>query len=931
MAGYAQESVNGLEAGTKSNNNTSKLEIDKVALQNWEAISPKTPIVSGDGKYFIYWLMRPNLPIKVILQSIADEWKLELGSARPIGFTKNNQLFLYKVKDSLCFFDLKKRKLSRAITGIKNSQHPSIPKPISWLDSEGHDLEWSGWQLNNSNDLYVYNSVSGIRRQYPNVSNYLFNQQGTVLVLQKTNNQIEWIDQSSNQSYMVWTGDIKDAQIGAMAIDDAGKQLAFVLQKNVNGQTENSIWIYRPGMNRAVEKANNQSEGVDKGLHINNSVSFSPDGQYVALGLQRLPLPLFIHNDVKIDIWNYKDTFLQSTQLHSSAEGQFEPTEYTASLCLNNNRLVQFDHKFGDKIKTMPVREYVILSNNTNGDRFWINQADSNWLISAIDGSRKLLIVANDIEYHFSPDSKYLLFYDGNVHNYYSHELATGKTMNLTGSLPALTMAEKGIMYTYPFNQPGKKLITKWTKGVAGWMEGAKKVLVYDDYDIWQLDLSGSEAPINLTAGFGAKSKIQFRLATSGEQIFNIPWNRPLILVAFDQSTKENGFYQSPPSKESTPEKLTMGPYTYFHPPRSMYLSINNDPGIPPIPAANNNTWIIKRQSDKEAVNYYLTHDFKHFKPLTNSSPDKKYNWPEAQLITWTRDDSDINQGLLYKPTNFDPTKKYPVIVIAYIRQSDGLRRYLTPNYSNSPIFNIPYIVSRDYLVFVPDLHYMLGAHGKSALVSIEGGIKELAHFPYVDTSRMALTGHSFSGQTAFYTAANSHLFKAIIAGAGWTDMISSYLQLATIAGKAKNDSYMDFLEGNFNHYNIWERPDIYQAESPVLKADKVSTPLLIFHSEADSKPFEQAVEMFLALRRLQKPAWLLQYDGAGHVVDGDQAIDFTKRILQFFDHYLKEVPAPRWMTNGVRASQKGIDDGYELDRGGKCATSCTVCNKPQK
>jgi dipeptidyl aminopeptidase/acylaminoacyl peptidase len=908
---------------------TSNKPIDDEAIQHWESLSTDKPVASDDGKYFVYKLYRPNLPQIVALQSLQDSWKINLGNINVIGFSKKSRFFLYKIKDTFCLYDLAERRLFRSITGVKNSQLPSISRPTSWLHSEDQAYEWVGWQLKNSHDLYILNITTGIERHYHNVFNYLFSQQGTVLVIHKNDNTIKWIDLPTNRSSNVWEGDsIKNLYAGSMAIDQAGKQLAFVVQdKSIQKQT-NSIWLYKRSTGRIEEKANNQSKSIDDGLLITNNISFNPDGRYLIITLQRPFASQPPPNDIKVDVWNYKDTFLQSVQLYDKFVNKYERAEYIATINIDNNQLVQLHHQPGDQIKSLPVMDYVVVtSSNFIGNRFWLSQADSNWLISCKDGSRKLLQIGSYLSYHISPSGQYLLYYDGNVHHYYSLELATGKKLNLTASLPSLAMAAERDDYFYAFEQPGKRQIGNWTKDIAGWIANSEKAVVYDNHDIWQLDLSGREAPKNLTSSYGAQYNIRFRLAAAPGALLTISLQEPLLLIALNLTTKENGFYRAMLNKLGYPALLTIGPYTYYHPSGSVSLSVDDDAGIPPIRLGSNNSWIVRRQSDRAAPNYYLTHDFKNFNALTNYTPDKQYNWLRAELITWSRPDGDTNQGILYKPSGFNPTKKYPVIVNVYSRQSDGLYRYLTPRHSNCPVFNIPYMISRGYFVFMPDMHYMIGAHGKSGLISVETGIHALARLPYIDTSKMALTGHSFSGQTAFYVAANSNKFKAIIAGAGWTDMVSSYLQLSGKAGFAKTRGFMDFLEPNFSNYTIWERPDLYMAESPILRADQVTTPLLIFHNQGDTKPIEQALEMYLALYRLQKPVWMLQYDGAGHIVHGRQAIDFTIRITQFFDHYLKGIPPPLWMTCGIRASQKGIDDGYSLDTTNKCGPHCVVCN----
>ncbi len=79
-----------------------------------------------------------------------------------------------------------------------------------------------------------------------------------------------------------------------------------------------------------------------------------------------------------------------------------------------------------------------------------------------------------------------------------------------------------------------------------------------------------------------------------------------------------------------------------------------------------------------------------------------------------------------------------------------------------------------------------------------------------------------------------------------------------------------------------------------------------------------QSVEFFTGLRRLEKPVWMLQYDEGGHGVSGKDAVDWTIRMTQFFDYYLKGAAPPKWMTEGIPAKLKGIETGYELDNSGK-------------
>jgi dipeptidyl aminopeptidase/acylaminoacyl peptidase len=113
----------------------------------------------------------------------------------------------------------------------------------------------------------------------------------------------------------------------------------------------------------------------------------------------------------------------------------------------------------------------------------------------------------------------------------------------------------------------------------------------------------------------------------------------------------------------------------------------------------------------------------------------------------------------------------------------------------------------------------------------------------------------------------------------------------------------------------LWEKPLHYIENSPLFYAPNCNTPVLILHNDNDGAvPWYQGIEFFTALRRLQKPVWLVNYNGDGHGV-GKLAnrMDWSKRMYQFFDHYLKDAPAPEWMVYGIPAIDKGKKDGYKL------------------
>jgi dipeptidyl aminopeptidase/acylaminoacyl peptidase len=114
----------------------------------------------------------------------------------------------------------------------------------------------------------------------------------------------------------------------------------------------------------------------------------------------------------------------------------------------------------------------------------------------------------------------------------------------------------------------------------------------------------------------------------------------------------------------------------------------------------------------------------------------------------------------------------------------------------------------------------------------------------------------------------------------------------------------------------LWEKPLLYIENSPLFYADQIGTPLLMMHNDQDGAvPWYQGIELFLAMRRLDKPVWLLNYNNEGHnMKDRENTLDYHMRMEQFFDHYLLAAPKPLWMKSGVPAIIKGKELGLGVE-----------------
>jgi len=436
--------------------------------------------------------------------------------------------------------------------------------------------------------------------------------------------------------------------------------------------------------------------------------------------------------------------------------------------------------------------------------------------------------------------------------------------------------------------------------GLAGWTEGDSAVFVYDRFDIWAADPAGVRPAVNLTGNAGRSHKTTYRYVRTDPEERFISSSRPMLLSTFDRTSKSGGFSTLPPDRPTVPQRLIMEPRMFS----------------PPIKAESVSTCIFTRSSFTECHDLYVsTTSFASPKRITDINPQQNdYLWGSVELVKWKATDNTPLEGLLYKPGNFDPKKKYPMLVYYYERYSDHLHRYVAPSPSRSTI-NFAYCASNGYLVFVPDIRYRVGHPGKSAYECIIPGVKSLIAKGFVDIARIGLQGQSWGGYQTAYLVTQTSMFRAAMAGAPVANMTSAYGGIRWESGQNRMFQY----ERSQSRIGatLWERRDLFIENSPLFFADRVTTPLLIMANDGDGAvPWYQGIELFTALRRLGKPSWMLVYNNEEHnLTIRKNTKDLSIRMMQFFDHFLKDAPVPVWMKDGIPAVNKGKTLGLETEK----------------
>ena len=290
----------------------------------------------------------------------------------------------------------------------------------------------------------------------------------------------------------------------------------------------------------------------------------------------------------------------------------------------------------------------------------------------------------------------------------------------------------------------------------------------------------------------------------------------------------------------------------------------------------------------------------------------QRYNWGTASLYKWKALNGKMAEGILYKPENFDPNKKYPLIFYFYETHSNDLNDYMAPSPTASRL-NIPFFVSRGYLVFSPDIRYTIGHPARSAYNYVVGAAKDLARHKWVDAKNMGIQGQSWGGIQVAQPITMTDIFKAAWAGAPVANMTSAYGGIRWESGLNRQFQY-EKTQSRIGA-TLWEKPSLYIENSPLFHVPRIKTPLVIMHNDADGAvPWYQGIELFTAMRRLGKKVWLLNYNGEAHnLVERKNRKDIQVREQQFFDWLLKGEAPAKWLTEGVPAVKKGKDWGLEL------------------
>lgn len=827
---------------------------------------------------------------------------------------KNDLLVKYTDSIIRTSIDSIKGNISKAaLTEIVNKAANQIIKVgKDRADAEGEEA--TNKTAPEGTDLVVRNLADNKETIFKMVNEFYFDKKGTKLLLETSKSSKDSSSKALLLLYHLHTKIIdtiltKFNDAKNYAFDENGNQLAFVAERDSSEralQKFYSLWYFTVGKDSALQLADKNTVGMQLGYSVseNARIEFSKDGSKLFFGNAPMRSPkdttLVDFELAKLDVWNYKDDYLQTQQLKNLDTDL--KRNYTAVYHIQQNNLIQLGAEDAENITIVNEgnADWVLAESN-KGNRIesqWTGRTKSTaYIINLFTGQRTTVYKDLYLNAEASPTGKFVYWYNPALKNYFTYEVATGITKNVTNQIKTPLYNEENDVPDLPNSY-----------GVMGWQEGDSILYVYDQFGFWKVDPQSNSLPKRQSSYLEKENKTVYRIIQLNKEERFFKYGQLVAFRAFSKRIKSTNIILH--ANDSSFNRLIVFAGDAW--PETNYANL--------IQSKNDTSFIYTQESFTLAPNISYGKLVKNqltnygFERLSDINPQQKdYNWGTAELYKWKTYTGKTTTGILYKPEDFDPKKKYPLICYFYEKMTDVLYNYLPPAPTPSRL-NVPFFVSRGYIVLAPDISYTTGHPGNDAYNYIASGARALVKLGVVDSTKIGIQGQSWGGYQVAYLITKTKLFAAAWAGAPVANMTSAY---GGIRWESGNNRQVQYEKGQSRiGANLWEKPQLYLENSPLFHLPKVQTPLVIMHNDADGAvPWYQGMELFTGLRRLGKPVWLLNYNGEAHnLIERKNRKDIQIREQQYFDWLLKGERPARWLNEGVPAINKGKDWGLDVE-----------------
>jgi len=870
-------------------------------LSEWKRITQQQ--ISNDGKWIAYKI-EPWIGDATVCLYQADG--KEVAMFQPVNSFEfsisSNYLLITQTPaketiDSLKVKKTKEDKMPMNKLIIKNSSSKEETIDSLKLYKLAKEADWIAYQTGRKDStLYIRSLGDNKTFEYPAVSEFEFAKKSGMLWYIINENPLDvepgiyTFNPANGSSTLIKEG---KGAFKQATFDEKGEHLAFLYCEEKDSVYKSlNLWLSeKNSIAQMIADRTNKALPIDWVISEHGKVNFSENGTRLFFGTAPEPkqkdTTLLVENRPEVQVWSW-DEPVQYTVQNFNKDKDYKK-DYQAVYNLKEKHFFQLTTKDIPNIQLADEGNASIALLSTtlpySISSMWEGRSKSDYYTVSLEtGERKLIKQADYGRLRISSKGIYASWYAETDSSWYTVDLSDGKEYRLTTPESFTAWDEDNDVPDFPR-----------AHGNAGWSAEDGDIFIYDRYDIWKFDPKSKSPAVNITTN-GRKNKITYRLIQLDKDLKYIDLSQQQLLSAFNECTKGHGYYQTNLSKPSIPKVLLEGNYMLRT----------------PIKAKDKERILYTVETFEKYPELWLS-DLSFKKPIQLTHAGKQqesFLWGTAELVSWTSLDGKQLEGVVYKPANFNPEKKYPLIVNFYERDTESLYNYRMPEPHRSTVDYHLY-TSNDYIIFNPDIRYEDGFPGQSCFNSIMPGIASLIAKGYINEKAIGAQGHSWGGYQVAYLATRTNLFAAIESGAPVVNMFSAYGGIRWGSGMNRSFQYehgQSRIGGT-----PWTAPLLYMENSPLFSMDKVQTPILIMHNDADGHvPWYQGIEYFIALKRLQKPVWMLNYPGEPHwPMKMVNRIDFQKRMFQFFNHYLKGEPMPLWMKDGVKAIDQPFELGY--------------------
>jgi dipeptidyl aminopeptidase/acylaminoacyl peptidase len=670
--------------------------------------------------------------------------------------------------------------------------------------------------------------------------------------------------------------------------------LAFISAKeNKDNEADTCALMYwdsrRKELKTILDTKDSSENAIPKGwfLPFKNELKWTKDGFRLFFGLKPLRDTLDKAPNIKytdsnyyaidtilkerdLDLWHWNDPRIKThekTWWNSNKDRVFQSVYHLdAEKWVQLANLEMPDVQFTDNPNsTLGFDELPYLKAAT-----WSGGFQDVYFVDLMTGSKKLVVKSLNENARLSPNANFVVYFKDK--HWYSYNTKSDSTVNLTSVITTLPF------YDTEFDEPSDPP----SYGFGGWIENDAGMLLYDKYDIWKF-FSMGEGYLNMTAADGRLNKRIYRVINldPDKKFFQ---NREDILVSgYNDVSKTSGLFRINLS--------ILGPETV----------INETNKISVISKAKGKYKLLfNKQTYTMFPDLWVSDSTFSFQfQVSNVHPElKDYNFGVTEQIYWVNEAGDSLSGWVIKPENMEKGKKYPMLVYFYDRFSNYYNNFFIPKMNHRPCY--PIYTGKGYVIFHPDIKYRAGNPGLQATDCIVSGVKEVLKQAYVDSTKIGIQGHSWGGYQTAFIVTQTNMFAAAVAGAPVGNMTSAYSGIRWGTGLARQFQYEKFQSRIGG--TLWDSLDNYLRNSPVFSADKIKTPFMLMFGDEDwAVPWEQGIEIYLAMRRLNKQCIFLQYRNEPHWPEKyPNKLDYSVKMMEFYDHYLLGAPAPEWLIKGM-------------------------------